>query len=152
MTNIDAALSEKLDATKWRYADRDLRAVAELTGRIAATGRKLGLITYSDLVRDVPLSLPNINDGAPFTIDVYDWRETDRVIIGDFLGFISANSFREGKFLASALVVNRAEFKPSPPFFAWMKSLGVLPNLKEDTVLAFWAEQVNRAHQWYSRT
>jgi hypothetical protein len=49
------------------------------------------------------------------------------------------------------LVVNKAEFKPSDQFFKWMEELGVLPNLKEDTILAFWADQVNRAHNWYGR-
>ncbi|CAN5122563.1 hypothetical protein BH23GEM4_BH23GEM4_24500 [soil metagenome] len=74
----------------------------------------------------------------------------DRAVLGSFLGAISAESYLQGGFLATAIVVNRSEFKPSDQFFNWMKDLEVLPDLKEDTVLAFWASQVNRAHNWYS--
>ena len=51
--------------------------------------------------------------------------------------------------MASALVVSRMEYKPSEMFFDWMVKLQVLPDTTEDTVLAFWAEQVNKAHKWY---
>ncbi len=50
---------------------------------------------------------------------------------------------------SSALVVNRAEYKPSDIFFEWMEYLNVLPDLEEETVLAFWANEVNKAHNWY---
>jgi hypothetical protein len=51
--------------------------------------------------------------------------------------------------MASALVVSGIEFKPSDIFFDWMKTLDVLPDLSESTVLAFWADEVNKAHRWY---
>jgi len=51
--------------------------------------------------------------------------------------------------MASALVVAQLESKPSDIFFEWMESLGVLPDTKEDTVLAFWSAQVKKAHHWY---
>ena len=58
-------------------------------------------------------------------------------------------SYLEAEFMASALVMGRAESKPSDSFFEWMEYLNVLPNLKEETVLAFWSEQVKKAHHWY---
>lgn len=145
------ALAAKLASIEWRYAPQDEAAKTELTSRIAKAGRKLGLITYSDLARGVQFRLRSIHNGAPFTIDVQEWTGLDRAILGDFLGAISADSYREAQFLATALVVNKAEFKPSDQFFKWMKELGALPDTREDTVLAFWAEQVNRAHNWYAR-
>jgi hypothetical protein len=65
------------------------------------------------------------------------------------LGKISADSYLEAGFMASALAVTKGEREPSRLFFEWMKELDVLPNLRKDTVLAFWADQVNKAHSHY---
>lgn len=142
-------LAQKLAAVEWTYADGDPDTKVELAERIAAAGHELGLITYSDLVEGITFRLANVNKGVPFQIDTLAWTGLDRAIVGDFLGAISADSYREAGFLATALVVNKAELKPSEPFFRWMLSLGVLPDLTEDTVLAFWADHANRAHKWY---
>jgi hypothetical protein len=58
-------------------------------------------------------------------------------------------SYMEAGFMCSALVIARLESKPSDIFFEWMETLEILPNLRDDTVLAFWSEQVKKAHQWY---
>jgi len=81
---------------------------------------------------------------------MYNWSGLDRAILGDFLGYISMRSYEEAGFMASALVVSRSEYKPSDLFFEWMKELNVLPNTDKDTILAFWADQVNKGHNWYS--
>jgi hypothetical protein len=120
-----------------------------LEARIAEAGRNLGLITYSDLVQGVTFHLPNIRNGTAYQISIYDWTGLDRAILGDFLGYISTRSYLQNGFMASALVVNRAEYRPSDHFFEWMKKLAVLPDTQEDTVLAFWAGQANKAHNWY---
>lgn len=144
------SIAAALQAVQWQYADQDLRAIDVLTGRIRETGRKFGLISYTDLVDGIEFHYRNINNGAPHQISVWgEWTGLDRRIIGDCLGFISRNSYLEAGFMASALVIARQESKPSDIFFEWMRDLGVLPNLREDTVLAFWSEQVKRAHHWY---
>ena len=142
-------IGRQLSEIEWEYADKDPEALAVLTKRIEEKGRNLGLITYSELVTGMVFHFPNINDGGPYQIHTYDWSGLDRRIIGDFLGYISVRSYLEHGFMASALVVNRSESQPSDIFFEWMESLDVLPNLREDTVLAFWAEQVKKAHNWY---
>jgi len=142
-------IQAQLDAIQWEYADQDLVAINELTTRIADTGRKFGLISYSDLVRGVNFHYPNINNGEAYQIFTHDWSGLNRRIIGDCLGYISWRSYTEAKFMASALVIARLESKPSDIFFEWMESLGVLPDVNEDTVLAFWSEQIKRAHHWY---
>lgn len=53
--------------------------------------------------------------------------------------------------MASALVISGIAHKPSDIFFAWMKELGVLPNLHEDTVYRFWGEQITLAFAHYRR-
>ncbi len=143
------AIAEKLKLIEWEYADKDPLALNELQNRIEDTGRKFSLISYSDLVKGVDFHYSNINDGNPYRISIYEWSGLDRRIIGDCLGYISMESYLKAGFMASALVVARLESKPSDIFFEWMESLGVLPDLKEETVLAFWSEQVKKAHHWY---
>jgi hypothetical protein len=149
MTHIDK-IAQRLQQIHWLYGDRDPVARAEMLDRIVATAKKLGLITYSDLVRGLTFRLPTVRDGAPFSIDTHEWTGLDRRVVGDFLGHISMETYLNAGFMASALVVSRQTFAPSDLFFEWMEELKVLPNLKEDTVLAFWAEQVHKPHQWYS--
>lgn len=142
-------LERKLRAIKWEYADKDPIALGELRGRIAQTGRKFGLISYSDLVKGVEFHYQNIGNGQAYQIDTHDWSGLDRRIIGDCLGYLSMESYAQAQFMCSALVIGRLESRPSEIFFEWMGELDVLPNLKEETVLAFWAEQVKKAHHWY---
>jgi hypothetical protein len=142
-------IAEQMAAIAWKFADKDPNALALLEERIAETGRNLELITYSDLVKGIVFHLPNIGDGKPYQITIYDWSGLDRLLIGDFLGYISTRSYAAHGFMASALVVSSTAYKPSEHFFQWMRDLQILPNTHEDTVLAFWASQVNKAHNWY---
>lgn len=143
-------IEEKMRAIQWEYADKDLGALGALRERIEQTGRKNGLISYTDLVTGIPFHYPNINHGAPHYIQVFgEWTGLDRRIIGNCLAYISMESYIEAGFMASALVVARLEAKPSEMFFQWMEELGALPDLSEYAVLKFWTEQVRRAHQWY---
>jgi hypothetical protein len=143
-------IEKRMDETEWEYGDKDLAAIDELSSRIAATGKKFGLISYTDLVSGVAFHYPNINNGQPHFISVFgEWTGLDRRIIGDCLGYVSMRSYKEAKFMASALVIARTESKPSDMFFQWMQTLGVLPKLDEMSVLKFWSEQVAKAHQWY---
>jgi hypothetical protein len=143
-------LEEKFSAIDWEYADKDLNAIDDLTSRISDAGRKFGLISYTDLVSGVAFRYPNINSGEPHFISVFgEWSGLDRRIIGDCLGYISMRSYREAGFLASALVVARLESKPSDIFFEWMCELGAIEDTTESNVLAFWSDQVKKAHHWY---
>lgn len=143
------AISKKLQEIEWRWGDKDPHALKALEGRIADTGGHRSLITYSDLVRGIKFTVPTLHGGKPFEIHVHDWTDLDRALIGDFLGLVSARSYARGSFMASALVVSKGENKPSWHFFQWMQTLDVLPDLDDDTVLAFWAGEVIKAHEWY---
>jgi len=143
------ALIQKFHEMEWSFADKDAGALGELERRIADAGKQKKLITYSELARGVEFHLPNIRDGAAYEIRTNEWHGLDRKIIGEFLGLASARSYENAGFMASALVVSGLELKPSDIFFEWMKTLDVLPDLSEMTVLAFWADEVNKAHRWY---
>src|SRR3954465_5417895 len=99
-------IAQKMAEIGWIYADKDPNALAILEERIADTGRKLGLITYSELVKGVDFRLPNIRKGEPYRIQIYGWSGLDRAILGEFLGYISSRSYDKAGFMASALVVN----------------------------------------------
>jgi hypothetical protein len=142
-------IAKKMAEIEWIYGDKDPNALTVLEERIADTGRKLGLITYADLVKGVDFHLPNINRGEAYRIQIYDWSGLDRAILGEFLGYISTRSYREAGFMASALVVNATGYEPSEQFFEWMEKLGVLPDTSKDRVLAFWADEVHKAHNWF---
>ncbi|HUS12773.1 MAG TPA: hypothetical protein VMZ30_20050, partial [Pyrinomonadaceae bacterium] len=119
-------IERKMSEIKWSYAEGDPDALASLAARIEGVGRREDLINYSDLVRGVTFHLPNVNKGEPFQIDIHEWPDLHRAILGEFLGYISMLSYRKAKFMASALAINKTEFKPSYHFFNWMKDLGML--------------------------
>jgi hypothetical protein len=139
-------IESKMSKIKWSYAESDPDALTALIARIEDAGRCEDLINYSDLVRGVRFHLPNVNKGQLFEIDVHEWRDLDRAILGEFLGYISMLSYRKGKFMASALVINKTEFRPSYHFFNWMKDLEVLSAKDVDE---FWQEEVKKAFEWF---
>ena len=142
-------LCTKMKAIEWIWADKDANALTILESRIEETGKNLGMITYSDLVKGVDFHLPHVRKGESYRVPIHDWSGFDRGMVGEFLGMISTRSYCAHGFVASALVVNRLEYKPSDLFFDWMVRLKVLPDNSDDTVLKFWIEQVNKAHNWY---
>jgi hypothetical protein len=141
-------IETRFRAMQWDYGDKDDAARAELTHRIAAIGRRRGLVTYSDLVRGVTFNLPNVK-GGPRVIDVTDWEDLDRAIVGSFLGYIAMESYFAARFLASALVVSKQDGSPGEGFYSLLKELELIRTSKSDKALHLWAEHVAKAHQWY---
>jgi hypothetical protein len=145
---MDPILAQ-MQAVNWTYADKDPAALAELRKRLEDAGRRTKLLRYSELAQGVVFHLPQIRGGTSYEITTWDWSGLDRRIIGEFLGYLSMESWQETQLMVSALVVSGIEYQPSEIFFEWMKQLGVLPNLREETVLAFWSDQVKKAFAYY---
>jgi hypothetical protein len=122
---------------EWSFGDKDPKALSILEQRIAETGRELGLLTYSELVRDVVFHLSNVRGGEAYQINTRRWTGLDRAILGDFLGYISTRSYRNAGFMASALVVNSSDYWPSDHFFEFMRRLDVLPDTSDGTISTF---------------
>jgi hypothetical protein len=141
---------ERFGAIQWHYAPRDERARSELDRRIAEVGRRGSLITYSDLVRDVTFSLPNLHE-PQHRIDTREWQDLDRAILGDFLGYLSMKSYERGGFFASALVVSKQDGSPGEGFYSLLKELGLIAKSKTDKAMFLWADHVAKAHAWYSK-
>lgn len=139
---------ERFQAIKWHYADKDDSARTELARRIAEVGRRGQLLTYSDLVRGVSFHLPNLRE-SPRQIDTADWEDIDRAILGDFLGYVSMDSYAAGRFFASALVVSKDDRTPSEGFWSLLKELQLIASSKSDKAMFLWTEHVTKAHDWY---
>jgi hypothetical protein len=67
---VEDELCQKMRDVNWLWGDKDPNALAILEERVAETGRNLGMITYSDLVKGIRVSftqcekwrsLPNFN-------------------------------------------------------------------------------------------
>src|SRR5687768_16136982 len=130
---------ERFQAIKWNYALRDEAGRAELERRIADAGRRRALITYSDLVRGVVFNLPNLRE-PKHQIDTGDWQDLDRSILGDFLGYLSMQSYQRAGFLSSALVVGKQDGSPGEGFYNLLKELGLITSSKTDKAMYIWAD------------
>lgn len=134
---------------EWTYADRDSAACAELACRVAAVGRTAkDFITYSQLVDGVTFRLANVAGGEPF--EIRDWTSLDRAIIGSSLGKLAADSYQQGRFLASALVIGVGSNGPGDGFYTLAEEVGLLRSSSEMTRLRFWFEQVQLARAWHA--
>jgi hypothetical protein len=107
------------------------------------------LITYSELVRGVTFNLPNVQ--KPRTIDVTNWQELDRAVVGDFLGYISMRSYERAHLFSSALVVGKVDGSPGEGFYKLLKELGLIPSARSPKTLDLWAEHVAKAHTWFAK-
>jgi hypothetical protein len=142
-------IGDALNAIAFKWANEDPDALLALERRIAAAARNQGLISYTDLVAGVSFQLPTVHDGRPFHIT--EWTDLHRAIIGDFLGLVNVRSWAEHGFLASALVVDRVEMKPSRIFFSWAQEHALGGRSSESAVLEFWVNQVKQAHAYYGK-
>lgn len=140
---------ERFRAINWRFADRDPDALGKLQTGIDQAGKERSLITYSELVRDVEFNLPNVKR-SPFKIDVGNWIDFERTVVGDFLGYISLRSYERHGFFASALVVGKMDGSPGWGFYSLLKDLQLIPRLQSERALDIWAEHVAKAHTWYA--
>lgn len=138
---------DKMMAQPWPYSDACPEALAELGRRVAAVGKRRGLVHYSKLVSGLELS---IGDGAPFELGVPEWSDQDRKILGDLLGRLSLDTYQRGKFLASALVTAKGTQEPGEGFWSFVDELGLFASTSPTRRLMFWTEQVRLAHEWYA--
>src|SRR5947209_2702046 len=94
------AIARRLAVSDWGYGAQDDAAFEEIAHRVAETGKKRSLITYSDLVNGIEFNLDNVAGGHPYQISVGEWTSLDRAIAGNFLGRLCAESYERGKVTA----------------------------------------------------
>lgn len=148
-TVVDQKLLEKLIISIANDPDLDMNAVEILTQRIKEVGkhdpkRRSGFITYGKLVEGVAFVLGNGR-----THMIREWSPFDQNLIGNYLSYISVQSYRRGGFFAQSVVITQKEKMPSISFFEWMCNLGVLPNTTFESTLPFWQNERRKAYEWY---
>lgn len=140
----------RMKATKWSYAEKDPAAMKEIEARVRKAALEKRTIHYSDLVEDIAFHLPNLHGGKPFEIDVHNWRDIDRGMVGEFLGYLSMGTYERHGFLASTIVVGKEEQRPSQHFFDWMRKVGLLSGTTMDAELEFWVPEMNKTFDGYA--
>ena len=140
---------ERFRQMQWRYAPQDVAARKTLANRIAEAGKKGGTITYSVLVRGVTFNLPSLTEPR-HVIDTLEWQDLDRAIVGDFLGYLSMESYERAGFLCSALIVSKSDGTPGEGFYTLLKELGLIASSKTDKAMYLWADHVTKAHEYYA--
>lgn len=135
-----------LEDTQWVYSDQDTQALDKLRSLLQKTARKKTVITYSELVGGITFNIDSINNGQPYQIQTDHWQDLDRVIIGDFLGKLASESYRDYGFMISALSVDASTMSPSMYFFRWAKELGLLKDDSEEGRDIFWNMQLQKAY------
>ena len=139
---------ERFRGIPWHFAHHDGAARREIHNRIATAGKRADLITYSDLVRGIAFTLPQLHEPT-HRIDPGDWQDLDRAIVGDFLGYVSMESYEKAGFLASALVVSKLDGTPGKGFFELLKILGLIADVRSGKATNVWLDNVEKAHEWY---
>ena len=139
-------VERRLNSMKWAYDDNVARA--GLARRIAAVGRAPDdFLTYTQLVEGVTFCMANVNRGRPF--EIRQWNNLERSIIGSLLGQISAESYRAGRFFASALVIGAGTNGPGEGFYELAEQTGLMALTSEYARLKFWLDHVDCARRWY---
>ncbi len=145
MRDVERRLAEY----NWPYAQHDPDAQSELMRRIEAKAKQEDVLTYSQLIKGVTFSLPSVNDGRPFMMDPHELSELDRAIIGDFLGSISADTYRRAGVFISAIVVTKNDGTPGLGFTTFMRDLGLLTAQGADAAFAHWVREVQSVYTAY---
>lgn len=143
-------VAQRLAQYSWPYADQDPSALAEIGRRVAEAGRKQELITYSELVTGIDFHIPSVNHGRPVRLGVPEWTDLHRAIIGDFLGRLCVDTWADGQFIGSALVVAAEARQPSFGYTDFMKQLGLLRGNSESEFLQHWVSETHKAYEWYA--
>lgn len=141
---VKADIAQASDA--WFIENQDARD--KLKERIAEAGRKRKLISYSELVQGIKFECSTISP-KPFEIHSFDWTGPQRRMIGHELARITEQTVEDAGCIITTIVVDKTENSPSKVLFGWLYDVGVLPDLEEGTVLAFWAHQVKLTHEYF---
>ena len=143
-------VAEQLLRFTWPYADQDPDALATIAKRVADAGRQETLITYTNLVKGLDICVSTVNGGQAFRLGVPEWTELHRAIIGDFLGRLCVDTYLDGGFMGSALVVGADTMQPSQGYRDFMRKVGLLTGPSEEEFLNHWAPETRKAYNWYT--
>jgi hypothetical protein len=121
----------------------------EIYERIRQAAKQRKMLTYSELVRGIKFTHPQMRNGDPFEIVTFDWKGWDRKFIGGTLAQLTCDTLVSHGCLITSLVVDKGENAPSKILFEWLHDMGVLPDLEARTVDGFWATHVKKTFEYF---
>jgi hypothetical protein len=140
---------QKARAATFPY-DGDLAARREMCRRLAAVGRRRDAVPYAQLVKGMHFQIFGVLAGKPFELGVPDWIDLHRVVLGNYLGRISCDTYELGGFMASAVAVSQSSGEPSDGFRSLLVDLGLVGSKKSADCTAIWLDHLNRAYDWFA--
>ena len=143
-------IAKRFGEQVWAFADQDLEARTAIGQRVAESGRRRKLLTYTELVSGIDFRLPTVAGGAPLRLGVPDWGDLHRAIVGDFLGRLCMETYLQGGFMGGALVVASETRQPSDGYRRLMRFVGALRGNSEVEFLEHWSRETNKAYDWYA--
>ncbi len=136
-------------ARKARFPyDSDVAARREIERRLADVARREGIIVYSDLVKGIGFNIPNVQGGQTICLGVPDWSDLHRLILGNYLGRVSCDTYELGGFLAAAVAVSKVTYEPSEGFRSLLEDLGLVGSKKDAACTAIWLNHLRLTYQW----
>jgi len=148
--SIDPRILSRIRAIQWKYAPGDLTALREIGRRCAETARQRGLVTYSDLVRDIPMRIENLHGGQTFELGRPSWSEVHSAVLGEVLGYLACCTYRHHRVLLSAVAVSKAQSEPGRGFAELARQLNLLKSGRRDEEFGFWGAELSKVHEHYA--
>lgn len=146
---IENKVARYFAALQWQVVATNPSALKAMERRINHAIASQGVLTYSQLVDGIDFYLPKSDGSQLYRIDLERWSGSDGGIVGEFLCYISMQSFIQQGVLASAVVV-KSSGKISSGFFELAEILGLLKHRDDASDEAFW--QTEKGYVYNPRT
>ncbi len=137
LKTLQDKVARYLATLQWQFVLQNPGALLQMERRIDQAIANQVLLTYSQLVDGIDFYLPQSQLSAPYRIEHKDWNGSVGGMVGEFLCYISMQSFVRRGVLSSAVVV-KSNGKISSGFLELSKLLGLLKRIDDATDDAFW--------------
>lgn len=141
---VVASLAESNGA----FSITNQEAMDALYERIAMAGRTRKMLSYSELVRGIKFECAEVSD-KPFEIFAFDWQGPMRRMIGYALARITERTILDAGCIITTVIIDNTNNTPSRILFEWLHDMGIIPDLEENTILAFWATHVTKTQEYF---
>jgi hypothetical protein len=150
VTEYSKLAEEKFRSMTWLYVDdpANTKALETMRGMLEDAGRRGEVVPYSDLGRNMEVTVQKHSRGRPFRLDFSNY-EFHSAVIGHFLGFASAQSYLSHRFMVSVLAGGKNDGMPTRGFFKLALDVGLIPSLGLEHEIPFLNEQREHAYSFF---
>ena len=123
-------------------------AIAENLARAALAGK---VLTYWGLASGVRFRAPGEVERRSLLAGDSVLRSEDLAVLNGILSFLTVQSYRGGRIVASALVVDRLRPRPCQPFLEFSFALGLVSQNRSKTHEDFWLREQAKVFAFFNR-